>query len=149
MKHLPLALRAAFLGTALLATAGLVAASAQEQDFGRHGRVGRTATAVKTHAGAACPTIEWHLAPTKSGGVVSLNGVAFYSDMSGISVINGSIGADGKIAAVLTSVNGNGPVGTVAGLRTSKEAKGELTGTGCANAKFDMLLWATGPSEGS
>ena len=149
MKHIHLALRAAFLGTALLATAGIVAASAQESDFGRHGRIGRTTSGAKMSSGVACPSIEWHLAPTKSGGAVSLNGVAFYSDMSGISVINGSIGADGKISAVLTSVNGNGPAGTVAGMRTPKEAKGELVGAGCATAKFDMLLWASGPNEGS
>jgi hypothetical protein len=93
-------------------------------------------------ANATCPQIEWTIVPiarTASGTAVGpIDGVAYYSDMSGISKVSGTISAEGKISASMTSVSGNGPQGTVAGMRGAQNTHIELIGAGCANTAFDL-----------
>ena len=140
MKNLTSVTRALLLGGAFLAVGALATASAQDA-----GGFGLSGMSSRTKMSTSCPAIEWHVAPIVGG---MLNGVAFYNDMSGISVIHGSIAKDGTINASLVSIRGNGPAGTVSGKRTATEAKGKLEGAGCANASFDMVTWTVGPHEG-
>lgn len=97
---------------------------------------------------AGCPTIEWHILPIPEGVTSNINGVAFYTDMSGVSSIRGTKGADGKIVATLSSVSGNGPSGTVSGSRDNNVSHIVLTGAGCANTSFDLQRFAPAPSGG-
>jgi hypothetical protein len=93
-------------------------------------------------ANANCAQIEWTIVPiprTGSGAPVGpINGVAYYSDMSGISKVSGTMAADGKITASITSVSGSGPAGTVTGMRGAQGTHIDLVGAGCANTSFDM-----------
>ena len=87
---------------------------------------------------AGCPSIEWHVQPPTT--IPSpVNGVAFFNDMSGISIIKGTVGADGMIAGTLTSVSGKGPAGTVTGKRAKTATHVELHGDGCSNAVFNLM----------
>ncbi len=80
---------------------------------------------------AGCPYIEWRLAKHPDGQVT---GIAYYSDMSGTSQVTGTFSQGGQIQLTLTSVMGNGPVGTATGVKESDGAANiTLTGTGCAN----------------
>ena len=93
-------------------------------------------------ASAACAQIEWTVVPVprnSSGTAIGpINGVAYYSDMSGISKILGTITDEGKVTATLTSVSGAGPAGAVTGLSGPKGTHVELVGAGCANTSFDL-----------
>jgi hypothetical protein len=82
--------------------------------------VGKPATADTPTAGyvgwtyssvSGCPYIEWKLARHSDG---SVTGIVYYSDMSGVSTANGTVGG-GHFQLALTSSMGNGPVGTVTG----------------------------------
>ena len=91
---------------------------------------------------ANCAQIEWTIVPiprNASGAAVGpINGVAYYSDMSGISKVSGTVSADGKITASMTSVSGAGPMGTVTGMRSATGTHIELVGAGCANTSFEL-----------
>ena len=93
-------------------------------------------------ASATCAQIEWTVVPvprnTSGMAIGPLNGVAYYSDMSGISKISGTMTDEGKVTATLTSVSGAGPAGTVTGLSGPKGTHVELVGAGCANTSFDL-----------
>lgn len=97
---------------------------------------------------AGCPTIEWHILPLSPGVASNINGFAFYTDMSGVSAVRGTMGADGKIAATLSSVSGNGPAGNVSGSRDNNVSHIVLTGAGCANTSFDLQRFQRPPSGG-
>jgi len=99
-------------------------------------------------SGPTCPQIEWSVIPVPRGVAGQVRGVAFYSDMSGISRLQGMVTSDGKINSTLTSVSGNGPVGTITGLRAPDATHIELHGAGCANANFTLLRWGK-TSEGN
>ncbi len=88
-----------------------------------------------------CPTVEWHLLPMPFGTATNINGIAYYSDMSGISIVRGTSAADGTVIASLASVSGSGPVGTVTGTRTGGMTKVVLAGAGCANATIELRRW--------
>lgn len=102
--------------------------------------VGKPATAAVPVAGyvgwayssvRGCPYIEWKLARHPDG---TITGVVNYSDMSGVSMANGTINQAGKFQITLTSSMGNGPVGTVTGTRSANgTVTATLTGQGCAN----------------
>ncbi len=93
-----------------------------------------------------CPTVEWHLLPMPVGVATNVNGIAYYSDMSGISIIRGTVAPSGMVGATLVSVSGNGPAGAVTGTHTAGATKVVLTGNGCANATLDLQRWR--PSGG-
>lgn len=89
----------------------------------------------------ACPTVEWHLLPMPVGVATNIKGVAYYSDMSGISIVRGTVAASGMVGATLVSVSGNGPAGTVTGSHTAGATNVVLTGTGCAHATLKLERW--------
>ena len=94
---------------------------------------------------STCSPIEWHIIPVATGGAVALNGVAYFSDMSGISTIKGGITAAGEVSAMLTSVSGNGPTGAVTGMRSATGTHVEMSGAGCSKASFDLMRLTPGP----
>ena len=94
---------------------------------------------------STCAPIEWHIVPVASGGAVALNGVAYFSDMSGISTIKGMITAEGAISAMVTPVSGNGPAGAVSGMRSGTGTHVEMNGVGCSKANFDLMQLTPGP----
>jgi hypothetical protein len=83
---------------------------------------------------SGCPTIEWHLARHNNGDVT---GIFYYSDMSGISTATGTVDNAGNIQLTVNSRTGQGPVGTVTGMRSPNGAiTAKLTGNACANAEL-------------
>lgn len=92
-------------------------------------------------AGPACPTMEWSVVPIPRGVAGTVKGIIFYSDMSGVSQLSGSIAADGKIASTMKSIYGKGPEGQVTGMRGPEATHVELRGSGCANATFTLPRW--------
>ena len=94
---------------------------------------------------STCSPIEWHIVPVATGGAVALNGVAYFSDMSGISTIKGGITADGALSAMLVSVSGNGPAGAVTGMRSATGTHVEMNGAGCSKANFDLMQLTSAP----
>jgi hypothetical protein len=115
-------------------------AHAQEGDVGWGG--GRSAPASPT-----CPWIEWHVQPVGAA-PATVNGVAFFSDMSGISMVKGAVAADGTITGTMTSVSGSGPAGTIAGKRTKQATHVELHGNGCSNVALNIYRYKLGASAG-
>lgn len=97
---------------------------------------------------ATCPQLEWNVIPVPRGKPGEIKGVAFYHDMSGISVIKGTMSADGKVTATLTSVAGTGPSGTVTGDRGPDITHIEVHGTGCANMAFNLPRWGAAGGGG-
>ena len=96
----------------------------------------------------ACPAFEWRVLPVPPGGG-KITGVAYFSDMSGISTIKGTIGADGKITATVTSIEGKGPAGPVTGQREKNTTRVEVHGTGCSNVALNLTRWVPGaPASG-
>lgn len=84
-----------------------------------------------------CPSIEWRVLPITAA-PANINGVAYFSDMSGISQVKGTVAADGTISVTVTSVSGNGPAGTLTGKRTAKTTHVDFTGQGCSKASFTI-----------
>lgn len=84
---------------------------------------------------AGCPQIAWRLAKDASGDV---RGMVWYDDLSGLSKAVGTA-RNGVFHVTLTSVMGQGPVGTVDGHR-SGDGTGEarMVGQGCANMTVKM-----------
>jgi hypothetical protein len=87
---------------------------------------------VSTGMGSGCPATEWHLRPMQPTGPATISGVAYFSDMSGISKIRGTRTADGTITGSVTSVSGHGPSGLFSGTRTATDTQVTLAGTGCS-----------------
>lgn len=112
-------LAAGLLGLGVIAAGPVYAQSPQ-------GFVGNTASSV-----AGCPSIVWRLANTSG----HIHGMAYYSDLSGLSQVDGTMQADGSFTLTLTKTSiGNGPVGTVTGNRSANGAiTATLKGEGCAN----------------
>jgi hypothetical protein len=83
-----------------------------------------------------CPYIVWDLASSYVG---DIHGMAYYSDLSGVSDVRGTVDSNGKLRLVLSQTDtGNGPVGTVDGAVAGGHLVGTLTGLGCANGKVDI-----------
>ncbi len=99
-------------------------------------------------AGPTCAMIDWNVVPPPRDKAGPIKGVAFYSDMSGISRISGNVTADGKITSTLTSVFGNGPVGTVTGTRAADSTHLDVKGDACANASFTIRRWSEATGGG-
>lgn len=84
---------------------------------------------------AGCPDIAWRLAKSADG---SLRGIVWYDDMSGLSQASG-MSENGHFHVTLTSVMGQGPVGTVDGERAADGGgSAKLVGQGCANVNMKM-----------
>jgi hypothetical protein len=81
---------------------------------------------------AGCPYIIWRLANDPNGRV---HGIAYYSDLSGLSTVMGERNADGNFTLSLTpSSIGAGPSGTASGKVFRDGAVDvKMTGQGCAN----------------
>lgn len=106
------------------------------QGMAKPGFVGEAASSV-----AGCPKLMWRLA--RDGDQV--NGIVYYSDLSGLSHVTGTVDKSGHFTLTTTSVMGSGPVGTVTGQRKAagaNQASGALqatmTGEGCANMHLSM-----------
>ena len=85
---------------------------------------------------AGCPNLQWRIARHDDG---TAAGIAWYSDLSGVSQIKGSSDAAGEFHLQLTSLQGKGPVGTVVGHRAPDGGLvADLTGEGCANMHFTV-----------
>ena len=86
---------------------------------------------------AGCPYVVWRLARHDDTGQIT--GIAYYSDLSGLSMVNGTFDRAGQFQLKLTSSMGHGPVGTVSGKKSSDGAiAANMTGEGCANVNFHM-----------
>ena len=135
---------AGFASAMVLGLAGVPATYAQEGTAGwaPTWRAGQMAPATPT-----CPAVQWHIQPVKTlpG---SVNGVAFFSDMSGISIVTGTILADGTISSVATSVNGKGPAGTITGKRSPNVTHFEMHGEGCSNVSGNIYRHKLGAAAG-
>ena len=133
LKNLPSKLAAA-CGIVVLGLAAASSAQAQADPTNTEFTMGG-----RSHSGVAtCPAVMWHVSPIPRGVASPINGVAYYSDMSGFSVVKGTMGSDGKVAATVTSISGNGPAGMVSGLRDKNATHIEMHGAGCAETKFDL-----------
>jgi hypothetical protein len=111
---------------------GLGAVAALPAQAQEHpGFVGNTASSV-----AGCPFISWRLANNNG----KIHGWAEYSDLSGLSYVTGTSESDGKFTLTLTKTGiGNGPVGTVTGMRDAKgRIEAKLVGEGCANSDIKI-----------
>lgn len=106
---------------------GVIAAQPAPAAVPLPGFEGATPSAV-----AGCPYIVWRLINSSNGEV---HGIAYYSDLSGISNVNGTMDKDGKFDLTLTKTSiGSGPVGTVTGTAAANgHIIARLTGEGCAN----------------
>jgi len=118
-----------FLAAGLLGLGVIAAGPAYAQQ--PQGFVGNTASSV-----AGCPSIVWRLANTNG----HIHGMAYYSDLSGLSQVDGTMQPDGSFTLTLTKTSiGSGPVGTVTGTRTAAgEISAKLVGEGCANNMVDI-----------
>lgn len=87
---------------------------------------------------AGCPHIVWRLARTSNG---QIHGVAYYSDLSGLSSVTGARGSNGNFQLTLTKTSvGDGPVGTVTGTAQSNgHIVAKLVGEGCANSDVNIV----------
>jgi hypothetical protein len=79
---------------------------------------------------AGCPNIVWRVARHADG---KINGIFWFSDLSGASEAVGTEDATGHFHLQLTSAIGKGPVGVVDGTRSSGKVVADLKGEGCAN----------------
>lgn len=105
---------------------GRPAAAAQPQGFSGHAQ----------SSVAGCPYLAWRLALAANG---DITGIAYYSDLSGVSMVKGKGDGHGHFDLTLTSSMGNGPVGTVTGTRSSRGGiVANMTGQGCANMHLTM-----------
>ena len=125
---------------AILGIAAATSAVAQHNEYGYW--FSRTAPFQPT-----CPTIEWNVIPVVTLPAI-VNGVAYFSDMSGVSQIKGNVAADGTISATLTSVYGNGPAGTVTGTHAKAGTHFVLKGAGCSNTSFNMMKYNQNTAAG-
>lgn len=83
-----------------------------------------------------CPYLAWRLVRNADA---SVTGIAYYSDLSGLSTVRGTSNSAGQFQLVLTPSMGNGPRGTVIGTRTARGAiEADLHGQGCANMHLVM-----------
>lgn len=85
---------------------------------------------------AGCPYLAWRLVRNADA---SVTGIAYYSDLSGLSTVRGTSNSAGQFQLMLTPSMGNGPSGTVLGRRTARGAvEADLHGQGCANMHLVM-----------
>jgi hypothetical protein len=126
-----------FAAAALIATA--ITAMAQESG-GPPSFMG----GVGKGTGPSCPMTEWHIKPVPPTGAVAITGVAWFSDMSGISKIQGHRTSYGEIAGALISISGTGPTGPFVGQRTATGVHVELQGAGCSKHVVDIRLMPAG-----
>ena len=128
---------------ALTATGLAAAPIALAQD------AGNTFMGARSSVGG-CPAVEWHILPPAEKGAAVVNGVAYYVDMSGVSIIKANIAADGSLAGALISVSGKGPAGTISGKRDGKLAHIEVAGDTCSTVKLNMQRFvAAGSNAGN
>lgn len=123
------------LVTACAAALGLLAAGAtfETPAVAAAPIAGYTGSAKSSVAG--CPYIMWRLARHDNGDVT---GIFYYSDMSGVSQVKGTVDKAGHFQLTLASSMGQGPVGTVTGTKRGENVTAVMTGEGCANAKFSV-----------
>lgn len=84
-----------------------------------------------------CPYLAWRLVKHDNG---DITGIAYYSDLSGLSTVKGTSTSSGQFHLVLTPELGHGPSGTVDGTRSSRGAVvATMKGEGCANMRLTMM----------
>jgi hypothetical protein len=121
------------------------------------GRPAAAAPAVEGFTGtvesgvAGCSSIDWRLA--RHGNEV--NGIFYYSDMTGTSQATGTMDQAGHFQMTLTSIQGQGPVASVTGTKfPNGSVAATMAGEGCANAKLefnpvnDLRKWNPNPNAG-
>lgn len=86
---------------------------------------------------AGCPYIIWRLARAPDG---HIHGIAYYSDLSGLSTVTGTRDASGNFELDVTPTQmGSGPSGHVTGHAGRNGAiNARLVGDGCANATVSI-----------
>ena len=128
------------IATGALAFTSLAAGTAKAQQYTKQYGEQRFASQHPSSV-AGCPSLAWRLVMDPNGNV---NGLTWFTDMSGASQVKGMMSPQtGQIHLTLTSTQGNGPVGTVTGTRTTTAQGGtttraRLTGQGCANMDLDL-----------
>lgn len=122
----------------VIALSGVVAAAALT--IGQGGAQMATANGQPGFSGstpssvAGCPYIVWRLARNPDG---RINGIAYYSDLSGLSSVTGERDANGNFSLDVTpSSIGAGPSGKVSGKTLRHGAiEAQMIGQGCANMR--------------
>lgn len=85
---------------------------------------------------AGCPYVIWRLVRHNDG---QITGIAYYSDLAGLSMVSGRFNHAGQFELKTTSATGSGPVGSVVGTRSEDGSiTAQMTGEGCANVNFHM-----------
>lgn len=81
---------------------------------------------------AGCPYIIWRLARNQDG---AIHGMAYYSDLSGMSSVTGQRSPSGDFTLDVTATSmGAGPVGRVTGhINSNGSIQARMVGQGCAN----------------
>ncbi len=81
---------------------------------------------------SGCPYIIWRLARDPNG---HIHGIAYYSDLSGLSSVTGERDANGNFTLNVEPSNiGAGPSGKVSGVSAENgEIEAKMVGQGCAN----------------
>ncbi|MGD0431058.1 MAG: hypothetical protein ABSA58_08190 [Acetobacteraceae bacterium] len=133
------------LGAAALIGMGMAAMAQEGGQY--YGGVSSRPAGMMPGTTTPCPTTEWHIKPLPAKGPATIVGFAYFSDMSGISKIQGTRTADGKITGTVTSMDGNGPAGSFTGTHTAAATHVELAGAGCS--KHVVNIRAMQPNYGA
>ncbi|MBV8458979.1 MAG: hypothetical protein JO122_20485 [Acetobacteraceae bacterium] len=90
---------------------------------------------------SGCPALRWHLVRVgggRPGQPGEYKGVVYFADMSGASILDGTLAGNGTFRATVTSVAGTGPSGTLTGRRSQAGVQAHLAGPGCSNVAVNM-----------
>jgi hypothetical protein len=94
--------------------------------------------ATASPVGPTCPSVKWHIIRDNAEGPGNYKGVVWFSDMSGASILTGTMSKSGVMKATVKSVAGKGPSGVVSGTRTSQGVHARLVGPGCSKVAVDV-----------
>jgi hypothetical protein len=122
---------ALLLGVGAATTSALAAG---EDTTGTQGALVATAPPV----GPTCPSVKWHIIRDNDAGPGNYKGVVWFSDMSGASILTGTMSSSGVMKGTVKSVAGKGPSGTVSGRRSSQGLSARLVGPGCSKVTVDV-----------
>ena len=90
-----------------------------------------------------CPKLQWNIAPGPTPGTAV--GLVFFSDVSGVGLLNATISPSGQISGTVKSAYGTGPDGTLSGTRTANGVQVQLSGSGCSNVAVTVPASSASP----
>lgn len=136
------------LGAAVFATASVPASFAQGEGagtsvYGGGSRAPFMSAGIAPHrAGSdlACPGLTWHInrEPAANGGL-TLSGPIWMDSGKGVSFAQGSSDASGRFSLTVTPVSGQGPSGTLSGVRHPNGTVDlTATGTPCFSGTYHL-----------